>query len=97
MILELADITVKDGSQADYERGLRQALPLLTQTEGYISHELRHGIEEPTRYLLLIKWESVEAHMVNFRESERFQEYRAFVNPYIVGTKVTHFELVDTD
>lgn len=97
MILELADITVKDGSQGDYEAALRRALPLLTQTEGYISHELRHGIEEPTRYLLLIKWESVEAHMVNFRESDRYQEYRTFVSPFVEAAAVTHFELIDTD
>jgi heme-degrading monooxygenase HmoA len=97
MILELADITVKAGTQSDYEAGLRKALPYLTQTEGYVSHELRHGIEEPTRYLLLIMWESVEAHMVNFRDSERYQAYRAFVNEYIEAAAVSHFELIDTN
>jgi hypothetical protein len=29
MILELADITVKAGTQSDYEAGLRKALPFL--------------------------------------------------------------------
>jgi heme-degrading monooxygenase HmoA len=69
---------------------------LLTATEGYISHEVQHGIEEPTRYLLLIKWESLDAHMVNFRESDRYQQYRAALNPFLDTTKVSHFELVET-
>jgi heme-degrading monooxygenase HmoA len=97
MILELADITVKAGKQSDYEADLRKALPFLTEIEGYISHELRHGIEEPTRYLLLITWESVEAHMVNFRESDNFQKYRAHVNEYLDEVKMSHFEMVDTN
>lgn len=33
-------------------------------------------METPTRYLLMIQWENLEAHTINFRESERFMEWR---------------------
>ena len=35
--------------------------------------------------MLLIEWESVEAHTVGFRESDRFPRWRALVGPYFDG------------
>src|SRR5204863_322875 len=47
------------------------------------------------RYLLMIHWDTVENHTVDFRQSPAFQEWRAFVSPYFAAPPVTeHFTLL---
>ena len=41
--------------------------------------ELMRSIEHPSRYRLVVKWETVENHTVDFRGSADFQEWRKLV------------------
>jgi heme-degrading monooxygenase HmoA len=67
-------------------------------TPGFIRYELRSGIERPTRYLLLIQWETLEAHTVTFRQSENFTHHRALISPYFAQAPlVEHFSLCHPD
>jgi heme-degrading monooxygenase HmoA len=43
---------------------------------------VRHCIENPKRYLLLVEWETLEAHTVGFRQSQRDQEWRALLHHF---------------
>ena len=53
--------------------------------------ELQRSHETPGRYLLFVRWESVEAHTVGFRESPQFQEWRACVTHcFAVPPQVEH-------
>ena len=40
---------------------------------------LRRSAETPSRFSLLVKWETVENHEVDFRGSEDFKKWRALV------------------
>lgn len=54
---------------------------------------MTRSIESPSRFVLLIEWDSVEAHTVGFRESENFGRWRALLGPYFDGAPhVEHFE-----
>jgi len=95
MITEVALITVKEGSESDFIAGYKAGVPLIQVTDGYISHTMQQGIESPNRFVLTIQWESVEAHNVNFRESERFQEWRSHIGPFMAEPpNVEHFVTV---
>jgi len=53
---------------------------------------MTRGVESPSRFVLLVEWDSVEAHDVNFRQSERFGQWRALIGPYFAGPPlVEHF------
>ena len=94
MILEVAEIHVKDGTGKAFESALQQAQPVLMGTEGYIRHELRGSMEDENRYLLFVEWESLEAHLVNFRESERYLEWRKIISPFFAQSPlVEHFDV----
>lgn len=94
MILEVAEIHIIAGQNSAFEAAVSEGVPTFAQTDGYIRHQLQQSIEEPTRYLLLIHWESVEAHTVNFRESERFPQWRALISPFFAKPPyVQHFEV----
>jgi heme-degrading monooxygenase HmoA len=94
MILEVVILDVISGSEAEFESVFVQASPIIASMDGYISHQLQHCIEAPNRYLLLVQWETLEAHTVGFRGSEKYQEWRRllhhFYNPFPV---VQHYEL----
>ncbi len=79
MITEIAQITVKDGMQAEFEAGAAKARELFRRAKGFHGLELQRGIEKPSQYFLVIKWATLENHTVDFRNSEDFKSWRALV------------------
>ena len=56
--------------------------------------ELRRSIEIPNRYRLLVGWETLENHTVDFRESDDFQTWRGLVSHCFDGApEVEHASL----
>jgi heme-degrading monooxygenase HmoA len=79
MILEIAQIDVKPGMEAEFEAGVFKATPLFRRAKGCGGLELQRSIEKPSRYRLFVRWETLEDHTVAFRGSEDFQEWRRLV------------------
>ena len=79
MILEIAQIDVKPGLEAKFERGVRDAVPLFKTAKGCKGMEMRRSIEQPRRYRVMVQWETMENHTVDFRSSEDFKKWRALV------------------
>ena len=99
MILEAALLDLRDDDAATgvaFEDAFRRATPLIASVPGYLRHTLRRRTEAPGRYLLLVEWETLEAHTVGFRQSPAYAEWRAllhhFYDPFPV---VEHFTAVD--
>ncbi len=82
MILEVAILDVKDGMSDDFEAAFKQASKIISSMPGYISHELQKCIEVPNRYILLARWETLEAHSVGFRKSAEYQEWKRCLLTY---------------
>jgi len=95
MILEVAILDVKPGQSQDFERAFKQASAIISSMSGYRSHELQHCLENPDRYLLLVKWTTLEAHTEGFRGSPEYQQWKDllhhFYDPHPV---VEHYEAV---
>ncbi|MBG9446145.1 antibiotic biosynthesis monooxygenase family protein [Cytobacillus firmus] len=95
MILEAVLLQVKEGMEEEYEQAFREASKVISSMKGYISHELQRCMEVEGKYLLLVKWESLEAHTVGFRQSKEYQEWKRqlhhFYDPF---PDVEHFENV---
>ncbi|NRF40679.1 antibiotic biosynthesis monooxygenase [Pedobacter foliorum] len=95
MILEVAILNIIEGRQLDFENAFKQAQVIISSMQGYISHELQKCIENDQQYILLVKWETLEAHTVGFRGSSEYQEWRAllhhFYDPFPV---VEHYNIV---
>jgi heme-degrading monooxygenase HmoA len=50
---------------------------------GYLGHELHACIEAENRYLLLVRWESVEAHTRGFRGSPEYERLESAAAPFL--------------
>lgn len=76
MILEHALLQVRAGQEEAFEQAMRDALPLIAATPGFIKLEVRPCLEAKGKYLLLVAWERLEAHTQGFRGSERYAEWK---------------------
>ena len=92
MIQEIASILVAAGSEAQFEAGVAQAKPLFLRARGCHGVALHRSIENPQQYTLVVDWETVENHMVDFRESADFQEWRKLVGPHFAQPPQVHHE-----
>jgi heme-degrading monooxygenase HmoA len=96
MILEVADIRIPPGKNAEFEVAIGQGLAtvIAPRAKGYIAHKVQRGIESPERYLLMIWWQALENHTVDFRQGPLFAEWRSFIGPFLaLPPQVEHFEL----
>lgn len=94
-VLEVAHFEVSPGSEAAFEAAIAQAFVYLQQTDGYRQHQLQRCLEHPQQYLLLVHWGSLEAHLVNFRQSENFVRWRTLLEPYFARPpQVLHYQLL---
>lgn len=95
MITEIAQIEITPGSEKDFEAAVSRAETIFKRCKGWKSFELHRSVERPSRYRLLIKWETLENHVVDFRESPNFSEWRALVGPFFASSpEVEHTETV---
>ena len=93
MILEHAVFAITPGSEGKFEAAIDEAKQLLAATEGFRSLTLRRGIEQPSTYLLLVEWDSVQDHMQGFRESELFLRWRELIGPFFAAApEVEHYQ-----
>jgi heme-degrading monooxygenase HmoA len=88
MIYEIAEIEVKPGHETEFEANVAKAAPLFKRAKGCNGLELQRSIEKPSRYRLVVQWETVENHTVDFRGSSDFQEWRKLVGHCFAGTPV---------
>lgn len=96
MILEVADIRIQPGRQAEFEAAIRRgAETVIAKAEGYVSHRVVAGIESPDRYVLMIWWQRLEDHTEGFRNSPLFAQWRGIVGPFFAQPpSVEHFRAV---
>jgi heme-degrading monooxygenase HmoA len=79
MIMEIAQIDVKPGMESEFEAGVKKATPIFQRAKGCKGMELQRSREKPQRYRLMVKWDTLENHTVDFRGSPDFQEWRKLV------------------
>lgn len=82
MILEAVILNIKPGLSADFEAAFQQAAPIIAASPGYLGHELQKCLETDDQYLLLVRWETLEAHTQGFRGSDAYQEWRKLLHHF---------------
>ena len=96
MILEHADLRIDAARATEFEAAIIRGLTtVIAQAQGFRGYKVNRSQETPGRYLLMIYWDTLEDHMVGFRQSPAFAAWREIVGPYFLQPPVVeHFELV---
>jgi heme-degrading monooxygenase HmoA len=95
MILEIAQLQIRPGQDAEFQAAFLTAQSIISSMPGYLGHELQKCIEKDGHYMLLVRWQSVDHHEIGFWTSPEYQEWRRllhhFYNPF---PTVLHYEQV---
>jgi heme-degrading monooxygenase HmoA len=95
VILEHALLDVIPGRDADYQAAFAEAKTIISSMPGFVSLRLERCVESPSRYLLLVQWETLEHHTEGFRGSDAYQQWRSLLHPYYDPfPTVDHYEPV---
>ena len=82
MIVEHALLRIRDGEAEAFEQAMRSAVPLIAASPGFHGIEVRPAIEAPGFYLMRVRWDGVASHREGFRQSDRYQQWRALLHPF---------------
>jgi heme-degrading monooxygenase HmoA len=82
MILEAALLNVVPGREAEFEHAFEEASPLIASAGGYLGHALSRGLEQPSRYLLVVRWRTLEDHTRGFRGSPQYQGWKRLLHHF---------------
>ena len=94
MILEIAEFRIPTDRAADFEAAMDELKTVIGSSPGYLGHTIQRSFETPERYVLLVRWTSLEAHETGFRGSSAFQIWRARLGSHRNGAVVEHFNTI---
>ncbi len=82
MVLEVAVLQIKPGRSREFELAFKEASSIIASIKGYLSHELKKCLEEDDKYILLVKWQTIEDHEIGFRKSEKYLRWKALLHHF---------------
>jgi heme-degrading monooxygenase HmoA len=93
MLLERSEILIKEGMEANFAATMRKrGLALLASVPGVVSVKQGRGVENPGKFMLLVEWESMDAHTA-FPKNPIYGEFRQLIGPFSKGGAMEHFEM----
>jgi heme-degrading monooxygenase HmoA len=93
MILEVAILDVIPTQTRAFEIAFKGAEKIISSMGGYINHELKRCIEKPSRYILLVNWETLEDHTIGFRGAPQYLAWKKLLHHfYDPFPTVEHYE-----
>jgi heme-degrading monooxygenase HmoA len=93
MIIERAELTVKEGKEEDFAAAMNtRGLSLLTSHPGCHSAKMGRGVENPSKFILLVEWDTVESHQA-IRSTPAQAAFRELISPFTTGGIMEHFDV----
>lgn len=93
MILEVAMLEVKKGLENEFEKDFKKASVYISSINGYLNHKLKKCLEQKNKYILLVEWNSLEDHIIGFRESEQYNYWKEILHHYYDPSPIVeHYE-----
>ena len=95
MITEIALLNIQPGKSAAFEAAFGKTQKIISSMHGYVEHELQKCLEDENKYLLVVRWQTLEDHTEGFRNSSEYLEWKKllhhFYDPFPV---VEHYKKI---
>jgi heme-degrading monooxygenase HmoA len=72
MISEIAVLNIRREKSMLFDQAFEKARVFIRLIEGYITQELQKCLELKNKYLVLVRWETLQNHGIGFRQSEGY-------------------------
>jgi heme-degrading monooxygenase HmoA len=82
VILEHALLSVRPGEHEAFEQAFARARHIISAMPGFGGLTLSRCLERAGSYLLLVEWSTLEDHIVGFRGSPEYQQWRALLHSF---------------
>jgi heme-degrading monooxygenase HmoA len=82
MITEIALLKIRFGQSEAFETAFAEAQKIISGMDGYQYHELQKCLEEVDKYLLIVRWQTLEDHTEGFRKSKEYQEWKKLLHHF---------------
>jgi heme-degrading monooxygenase HmoA len=83
MVLEIAFIEVQPENHLAFEAAVNKAVKeVLPFANGFISFQLHKGVEQANTYTFHINWETLDDHIIGFRQSDLFVKWRELIGEF---------------
>jgi heme-degrading monooxygenase HmoA len=90
MILETAVFSIRPEEADQFRAAFAKGRRFIETSKGFHRLELRQGIEKPDTFILVVWWETLEDHIVAFKQSANFTDWRAVVGHFFAAPPVVH-------
>lgn len=92
-VWEIAVFAIKQGQEFTFETTVLASIPLFERQEGCLDFQMLRSVDDPTRFTLLIEWESIAHHTEIFASTEDFKTFIDSVTPFLAAdAMVDHAE-----
>lgn len=96
MVLEVATLNVIPGKTGEFEASFKIAMGIISSMNGFLGLKLQRCYENSNRYILLVKWDTLEDHITGFRGSPEYQDWKKWLHQYYLPFPVVeHYSLVE--
>jgi heme-degrading monooxygenase HmoA len=93
MLLERSELLIKEGEEDSFHEVMQgKGIGLLTSIPGVVSVSIGRGVENPEKFMLLVEWETMDAHIA-YRETPICVRLRELIGPYMKGGSMEHFRM----
>ncbi|MEV5408774.1 antibiotic biosynthesis monooxygenase family protein [Thermopolyspora sp. NPDC052614] len=93
MILEIARITLKPGRDEEFLKlAADQGRTIFEEAGGCAGMQLRKSVESADQYIMLVRWRTLDDHLVRFRASEGLRRWRELTaDLYAAPVRIENF------
>jgi len=92
--LERTELKIQPGKEVAFADAMRtQGVAVLQSVPGVVAVHFGRGVENPDKFLLMVDWESMEAHTA-YKGTPPSLQIRDLILPYSAGAAMEHFEML---
>jgi quinol monooxygenase YgiN len=94
MIVEYIRYSIDAGRRDAFVADYAAASTSLAESPHALAWELSVCVDDPTKFILRIEWDSAEGHIQGFRRSPEFRSFFSHIRPYVNDIlEMRHYEL----
>ncbi len=82
MITEVAILNIRKNESNDFENSFYDAQEIISKMKGYVGHELQKCVEQKDKYILIVRWSSIEDHTEGFRKSVEYHKWKEMLHHF---------------
>jgi heme-degrading monooxygenase HmoA len=92
-LLERTELVIREGEEDAFAAAMQeQGIGLLASVPGVVSVSMGRGVEHPSKFMLLIHWDNMDAH-VAYKTTRIAADIRVLIGRFAKGASMEHFRM----